>query len=254
MVAGGPILLAGGRVGKEGAAPLQFLRWRGWQCWRGHPSDQERSTQLRTARASFRAFGNWMDADIGFINKVLSAKRVVATKAEKEDMLEAFVLRVASSWEVFVQNLLTDCLHRDTSAYAKHMGMTVRRRLSWGVCEAMITGLDYFDYKSVAQVRGIGRKILVPPCNPFDAIPKAAARRIDEFFTIRNYLSHYSDRARRALMASYRRNHGLVRFREPGSFLYADNRITRQIRLNDYIGAFRDAAIAMADKLGVPLT
>jgi hypothetical protein len=195
-----------------------------------------------------------MDSDIRFINKILSAKKVVATQAEKEEMLEAFVLRVASSWEVFTQDLLTDCLHADTSAYAKHMGITVRRRLSWGVCAAMITGLEHFDYKSVAQLRGVGRKILVPACNPFHAIPKAAARRIDEFFTIRNYLSHYSDRARRALMDSYRRNHGFVRFREPGSFLYADSRATRQIRLSDYIAAFRDAAIAMADKLGVPLT
>jgi hypothetical protein len=45
------------------------------------------------------------------------------------------------------------------------------------------------------------------------------ADRIDEVYTIRNYLSHYSHASRRSLHYVYKRKYGMSRFLEPGQFL-----------------------------------
>ena len=63
-------------------------------------------------------------------------------------------------------------------------------------------------------------------------------RLIDEAFTLRNYLSHYSVPARRKLKVMYDNNYGIERFVKPGSFLSSDN----GSRVNAYFSAFLGAS------------
>jgi hypothetical protein len=207
-----------------------------------------------STKVTLRNFVEDLHWYIRFLNKIVGAKKVVARPQEKMEVLEAFVFKVAAVWEVLVSDLLIDCLNKDTSRYAEYMGMSLRKDLPRNVCAAMLTGLNYLDFKSVGDIRATARKVLVPAHDPFRAISKAAARRIDEFFTIRNYLAHYSDYGERRLMNAYRHNHGLTRFVRPGHFLYAYNRAKTQIRFGDYIDAFLQAADDMSKALGVTLT
>lgn len=206
-----------------------------------------------STKVTLRNFIEELHWYIWFLNKIVAAKRVVGQPDEKVEVLEAFVFKVAALWEVLAEDLLIDCLNKDTSRYAEYKGMALSKNLTRNVCAAMLTGLDYLDFKSVGHTRATARKILVPAHNPFQAISKAAARRIDEFFTIRNYLAHYSDHAQRSLMDKYRNNHGLTRFVRPGQFLYAYSRANTHIRFGDYIGAFLEAADDIAKSLGVNL-
>jgi len=200
---------------------------------------------------TFDNFETWLYTYTVFLNKILNAKRVVATKWEKEELLEAFVLRVVSVWEIFVENLIIDCLNKDTTKYGSYMDLRLPKNLPRAQCEAMLNGLAYLDFPNVGSLKSTARHVLVPTSNPFQAIPKAAERRIDEFLRMRNYLAHYSTRSRRALKDAYRRNHGLIVFREPGHFLYASRGKGGQPRFGDYVDSFFDAAKTMRKFLGV---
>jgi hypothetical protein len=58
---------------------------------------------------------------------------------------------------------------------------------------------------------------------------------------MRNYLSHYSSNARRALHRMYNKSYNLNKFREPGDFLFSYS----GKRLFQYIKAFLDASAQM---------
>jgi hypothetical protein len=200
---------------------------------------------------TFDHFESWLYLYVVFVNKILTAKRVVATKWGKQEFLEAFVLRVVSVWEIFVEDLMVDCLNKDATKYASYMDLHLPKNMPRAQCKAMLNGLWYLDFPNVASLKSTAKNVLVHTCNPFQAIPKPAARRIDEFLRMRNYLAHYSTRARRALKDAYRRNHGLIRFREPGDFLLASRGRGGQVRFGDYVDAFSDTAKAMRKFLGV---
>ena len=192
-------------------------------------------------------FEEWMGSYIGFLDRVLAARVIVRTVDEKREFTEAFVLRIASLWEILVETLLVetlliDCLNRDTSALARHTGLPLKRHLTRPVCEAIVSGLHYFDVKSVSDLRGLAKKILVLKHNPFRAIPKDAERKIDQFFAFRNYLAHYSSESKRRVRRVYENSYGLKKFQEPGAFLYAARGRGGQIRLGDYVDAFLEAS------------
>jgi hypothetical protein len=190
-------------------------------------------------------FDMWMAEYIRFLSKVLAARRVVGEPREKRELIEAFVLRIAAVWEILVETLLIDCLNKDSSALAKYTGIPLDKHMKRPVCEAIVSGLHYFDFRNVGSLTHRSKQILARRHNPFLAIPKDAAHRIDEFFIFRNYLSHYSSAARRSVMHVYQRSYGRKRFMEPGAFLYAAQRRGGQIRLGDYVDAFLKASAEM---------
>lgn len=85
------------------------------------------------------------------------------------------------------------------------------------------------------------KKLLPNESNPFLAITLANAKKIDEVFKIRNYLSHYSKSAKKSLMTMYRAEYEMERFLEPGQFVLAYN----ATRLWAYFSAFEGASKRM---------
>ena len=204
-----------------------------------------RKTSLRL---SLDAFDVLLDYYENFMARIAAAQRVVRLKHEKTEILEAFVLRLVTSWEVLVEELFVACLSRDSSMYAEFRDLTLRKHLSYDEAYAVLTGLGYLDFRGVGDVKGHARQLLV--VNPFDAIPQGAADRIDEFLAMRNYLTHYSRPSRLRLLALYKRNHGMQRFREPGDFLWANVRPNGPIRFSLYLRALRNASAAIRKELG----
>jgi hypothetical protein len=94
--------------------------------------------------------------------------------------------------------------------------------------------------------------MLTPLCNPFAKITSAQAKKIDEFFTIRNYLAHRSYKARRSLLKVYQDTYGMRNFVEPGTFLLAREKGAQIPRMGAYINNFKDTANMMGKFLGVP--
>lgn len=186
-----------------------------------------------------------------FLQNILGAQRVVKTAREKKELLEAFVFKIVATWDIFVEDLLVDCLNRDSSAYARYMRLNLRKHLSRSECQAMVVGLGYLDFRGISDLTKVANNILTPANNPFRSIPKSAEKKIDEFFAIRNYLAHYSIPAKRRLMTIYEERYDLKNFRAPGDFLYASRGRDGQIRFGDYVDAFSEASRAMGKALGI---
>jgi len=197
----------------------------------------------------FDDFNDSLQTYRAFAGKIASAQHTIRYKWEKTELLEAFVLRLVTLWEVFVENVVVACLNRDTSQYAKSRGLVLRKHLSADECRAILTGLGYFDCRSVGEIQGIGRQVLV--VNPFAVIPKPTCRKIDELIIMRNYLAHYSGKAKRRLDTVYKNTYHMKQFRQPGNFLWADTKQGGQMRFYGYLDALSDAASAMRTSLGV---
>jgi len=204
-----------------------------------------RKTSLRL---TFDEFDDTLTFYAGFVSRIVAAQRVIRFKYEKQELLEAFVLRLVTLWDVFAEDLLAACLNRDTSRYAQSRGLKLRKHLSADECQAMLTGLAYLDFKRVGEVQGVAKQVLV--LNPFNAIPKATAKKIDELMIMRNYLSHYSGKSKRALEKVYRDTYRMKTFREPGAFLWANTQRGGRIRFAVYIQALAEASAEMRKALG----
>ena len=181
-----------------------------------------------------------------------SAFKVSGGRKGKHRLTEALAVKIYAAWEVFSENLLIDCLNRDTSRYAEHKGMNLSKHLSRDVCELMVTGFGYLDVKSVSFLKGLANDIIASPYNAFGQIATEDAQRIEDFCKIRNYLAHGSRKAKRALRKVYQDKHGLNKFLEPGEFLVAlDPKAApgKETRLAVYLDAFSNAADAMEDHL-----
>jgi hypothetical protein len=192
-----------------------------------------------------------MNYDIDLLMKIETAKAVVKHKVDKRSIFEAFVFRICAYWEVLVEDLLIDCLNHDTSRYSEFTGFKLPKNISRETCKAVIIGIGYTDFKSVGQLKKMSKQMLVPEWNPFTTITASSVRKIDEFFKLRNYLAHYSDSARRALLDVYHNTYNMHKFVEPGIFLLARDRQEDMPRMGVYINHFKAVVNKMAEYLGI---
>jgi hypothetical protein len=176
-----------------------------------------------------------------FMGKIIADKSVVATAQEKRDVAESVVLRLCAHWESFVDEHLVDCANCDPSKLSAYFSVTIPRHPSWDLCHALIIGSGYTDFRDFGDLKGLSKRLLPDASNPFLAVTKLQANRIDEVYRIRNYLSHYSKKARQSLMALYKDEYGMTRFLEPGQFMLG----YEAKRLKTYFDAFSGASAAM---------
>lgn len=173
-----------------------------------------------------------------FMVKVIDAKRVIGSMQEKRDLAESVLLRLCANWESFVDEHIVDCVNVDHTQLKEFLGVRIPAHPSKDLCRGLIFGDGYRDFRSFGDLKGFTKRVLPKKSNPFLAIKPVHARRIDEVYRIRNYLSHYSAKGRRALMAMYRDRYKMRRFLEPGQFLLAYN----SRRLWAYFDTFEGAS------------
>ena len=193
-------------------------------------------------------FLSWIDWYGDFLHRLIESKRVVRTKFEKLELLEAFILRCAVRWEILVREDIITSLNHDSSVYAKVLNLRLRKHLSRDECKAILYGYRYLDFRSVEEVKSFGRKYLVPKFNPFEAIARAEAQKINEFLTMRNLLAHYSDLAWRSYYTFMKNRYRYKRIPQPGDFLIATAR-SGEYRWSEYFRAFARASDDMMKKV-----
>ena len=181
-----------------------------------------------------------MDWYIGFLDRMLGAKRVV-NHEDKLEILESLVIRLCALWEAFIEDELIDCLNIDCSKYREELQLKLPQHPTTDLCEAILVGPRYLDFKNASDIKGFAKNILPEDVNPFNLIRPATEKRINELYIMRNYLSHYSGKSRRTLMKMYQNSWGLKNFCQPGDFLIA----YRGKRLIKYIAALLDASEQM---------
>lgn len=172
-----------------------------------------------------------------FIKKIINAQRVIASASEKRDLAESVLLRLCAHWEAFIDEHLIDCVNRDHSKLSDFFGVNLPKHPSKDLCQALLYGDGYRDFRSFGDLKGFSKKVLPDDSNPFLRVTSANAKKIDEVYKIRNYLSHYSEKGRRSLMAMYKTDYDMDRCLAPGQFLLA----YKAKRLWAYFDAFRGA-------------
>lgn len=196
-------------------------------------------------------FEHWMDFYIDLLNKSIHRDSPFETKLEKCEVIEGFVFKICAQWEVLTEDLMIDCLNKDSSQYAYYMDLRLPKHLPRPQCIAMILGLGYLDFKSVSDIKNKAKNILAKEYNPFNSISKSDSNKIDEFYRIRNYLAHYSNTSHRSLEKLYKNTYKLNTFRQPGDFLLSVDRNTNKPRMQTYINAFMEASACMSRALGI---
>ena len=176
-----------------------------------------------------------------FLERIIAAQRVIKLVQEKRDIAESVLLRLCANWERFVDEHLVDCVNVDDSQLEEFLGVPVPSHPSKNLCTALIFGDGYRDFASYGQLKGFTKKLLPTNSNPFLAVTTTQAKRIDEVYTIRNYLSHYSGKSKRALHRMYQKEYGMTNFLQPGRFLLA----YEARRLWAYFDAFDGASARM---------
>lgn len=176
-----------------------------------------------------------------FMERIISAQRVISLVQEKRDIAESVLLRLCANWEKFVDEHLVDCVNVDNSMLEEFLGVPVPSHPSKNLCTALIFGDGYRDFSSYGQLKGFTKRLLPTASNPFLEVTTTQAKRIDEVYTIRNYLSHYSAKSKRALHRMYKNEYGMNNFLQPGKFLLAYN----ADRLWTYFDAFDGASSRM---------
>jgi len=194
-----------------------------------------RKANFATSHTEFETWIMWYG---NFLRRLIEAQRIVRTKGEKLELVEALVLRCAVRWEVLVQEDIITSLNRDSSGYASALGLRLRKHLSRDECKAMLVGHRYLDFRSVADIKRFGKNYLSSAHNPFRAISSQCAEKIDEFMTMRNVLAHYSDFAWRSYHRFMQSKYNYKRVPEPGEFLIRPNTRSHEYRGSEYLRAF----------------
>lgn len=192
-----------------------------------------------------------LNSAIDLLMKIETSRRVVRTTDEKRSIFEAFVLRICALWESLVEELFIGCLNKDTSKFVETTGFNLPKHITKDMSKAVLLGMNYLDFKSIGNLKSISRKILADNCNPFIFISQANASKIDDFFKIRNYLSHYSHAATRSLHNMYRNRYKMRKFVEPGVFLLARDSTQGIVRMGVYINTFKAMVREMEAFLGI---
>jgi len=177
----------------------------------------------------------------GFMQRVIDAQQVVSSAQEKRDVAESVLLRLCANWERFVDAHIVDCVNCDPAKLSEHFGVSIPPHPSWDLCHALIIGDSYTDFRSFGDLKGFTKRILLEDSNPFLAVSSVHGKRIDEIYKIRNYLSHYSAKARDSLHKMYKSKYEMTRFLEPGYFVLGYG----ATRLWNYFDAFAGASAAM---------
>ena len=200
-------------------------------------------------RNNHEEFDDWIWWYSDFVGELVTDRRIVLSKAEKRELIEATVHRVCARWDALVEADIITSLNRDSTRYTKELGLTLRKHLTRDECEAVLFGHRYLDFRSVGEIKSFGKRYLDPRYNPFDVIPTSIAKTIDDFFIIRNVLSHYSRYAQRRYERRLKAKHTFARLPQPGDYLLAVDRAAEMMRWTRYLEAFMDASEVMRKRV-----
>jgi len=196
-------------------------------------------------------FLGWMEVYIGISDKIIKEKSLFTEREEKIELIESLVLKICAQWEVLIEELVVDCLNRDSSQYSEYLASKLPKHIPRAQCHAMIQGLGYVDFKGVGDIKRKAKLILTDEYNPFKKIAKGDGDKIDELYKFRNYIAHLSNQAERSLKNVYFKKYHMKRFQEPGRFLMALDNKSKKPRLGIYIEALYSAVDDMAEDLGL---
>lgn len=138
-------------------------------------------------------------------------------------ILESLILRVCALWEKFLETELVLVVGYNPIKLIEEMNIRNISQMDLSLIRAILFSDIFRDLHDLERSKTFFRKYIVDNYNPFSKISGKQAKKVQFIYTIRNYLSHYSEFAKRKLWESYKKEYALTRFPEPGQFLFVNN-------------------------------
>ena len=153
------------------------------------------------------------------ITENFSQKSESLDKKEKLILIESLLLRSCAHWENFLEKEIVFLINLDSKYFKFKMGLPDNTKLNLKLITAIMYGDKYKDFHDVEHHKSYFSRLLSKRCNPFPYITKDQRHKINFTYTIRNYLSHYSEFSKKKLHNAYTQNYHYKIFQEPGVFL-----------------------------------
>jgi hypothetical protein len=159
------------------------------------------------------------DSMIRFVDeKIVKLKGKLFSDLETYETLEAFVIKFICDWEWFIERHIIHLLIKDTSKLSEYLTLTLPTTISYDEGTAILNGTGYFDFKNCSDIKSIAKRILTTQNNSFISITKEVSKNIDDFYVIRNYVAHKSNKSKKTLFTFYN-GINIHQFVEPGEYL-----------------------------------
>jgi hypothetical protein len=143
----------------------------------------------------------------------------IKSKKEKVILLEALLLRTCAHWESFIAKEIILLINMDSTNFKMHMELPENTKLNLKLIRAILYSDKYNNFHEVGHFKTYFSKLLVNEYNPFPKISNEQSKKINFTYTIRHYLSHYSEFSKKKLHKAYIEFYGYKLFQEPGVFL-----------------------------------
>lgn len=187
-------------------------------------------------------FDRYEEALAALTDREERLRSLLRSRADLDWLYEGLCTTACGDWEEFCERLFYQSVNQDSSQLAQTIGINLARRLPLAYIEALFITRGFLDWRSINDLKGLGRKYIVPEHNPFRLLSRADGDAIDDLYLIRNHLLHRS----RPSAKGFRRVAeacGYQRPPSPGGLLR--QQVDGQSRLSQYLGHLRSAARTM---------
>ena len=135
---------------------------------------------------------------------------------------DAAVIKLYASFERLMLRLLKGAINRDSTVLTAATGWTFPKHLSAEVCEYVITGGGYFDFKGRDGLLGRIKKTVGDQHYLYVTVKKPSYRTsVERLCSLRNYAAHESALSKRTALTSI----GQRRMGSAGSWLKRKGRL-----------------------------
>lgn len=148
-----------------------------------------------------------------------SKKAKVFTTYEKRIIIEGLLLRACARWESFLEIEVVSLVNMDKNKLLDELDLPTNSVVNQRVIKAILFSTSYKDFHDLERSKGFYRRFIADNYNLFDKISKEQINKSRMVYKLRNYLSHYSEFAKKKLEQEYKQTYGYSVFMTPGRFL-----------------------------------
>jgi len=150
-------------------------------------------------KQNYKEFKDILYWYLHFFNKIVFAKVVVKKEDKKEELTEAFLIRINTKWQKLCECTIYFSIIEDPTKFINVLKISNSKSLNKKEIELLIkkdNGRGYLSTSNFKKLLQTTKKYLVDVNNPFLKISVENGTVLNELNDIRNYIVHESEIAK----------------------------------------------------------
>ena len=148
---------------------------------------------VKKEAADFQKTTSYLVAFVG------RAEREATSDRDKSLLYEAAIIKLHSAFERLILNGLVGAINNDTKALSQSTGIHFPKHLTDEVCEYIVIGGGYFDFRGRDGLVGHLRQYLPSDHYLIDVVKNNRYKRtLERTFALRNFAAHESAQGKKA--------------------------------------------------------